>query len=197
MPINKLSQLDLSKRYSYADYLTWQFSERVELLKGFISKMAPGPSYHHQSSHRDLFGMMYLFFLNKKCEIFSAPFDVRLFDAHKSTNDKDVFTVVQPDILVVCDKNKIDEKGIVGAPDLIIEIVSPGNSKREMKSKYELYEQNGVKEYWIVNTLEKQIHQFFLVENKYQLVKIYFDEDTIESKLFKGLKILLNNIFLK
>jgi len=92
-------------------------------------------------------------------------------------------------------QKKIDDRGCIGAPDLIVEIVSPGNSKREMKTKYELYEENGVREYWISNPLEKNIMLYILKAKKYQLSKIYFDDDTIESVLFKGLRIELKEIF--
>ena len=113
----------------------------------------------------------------------------------KSKEDQEVYTVVQPDLCVICDAKKIDDRGCIGAPDLIVEIVSPGNSKREMKTKYELYEENGVREYWIANPLEKNIMLYILKAKKYQLSKIYFDDDTIESVLFKGLRIELKEIF--
>ena len=138
---------------------------------------------------------MYNFFKKNSCQFFDAPFDVRLLDKKKSKEDQEVYTVVQPDLCVICDAKKIDDRGCIGAPDLIVEIVSPGNSKREMKTKYELYEENGVREYWIANPLEKNIMLYILKAKKYQLSKIYFDDDTIESVLFKGLRIELKEIF--
>jgi Uma2 family endonuclease len=129
------------------------------------------------------------------CKAFFAPFDVRFIDAKKSKNDTQVFTVVQPAICVICDVKKLDDRGCSGAPDLIIEIVSPGNSKREMKTKYELHEENGVREYSIANPLKKNIMLYSFKSKKYQLKKIFFDDDTIESALFKGLSIDLKNIF--
>jgi Uma2 family endonuclease len=194
-PITKLSQLDLTKRYSYADYLTWHFQERVELIRGWIQKMSPAPGTNHQSVSRTIQGEMYNFFKKNPCQFFDAPFDVRLLDKKKSKQDQEVNTVVQPDLCVICDAKKIDDRGCIGAPDLIVEIVSPGNSKREMKTKYELYEENGVREYWIANPLEKNIMLYILKAKKYQLSKIYFDDDTIESVLFKGLRIELKEIF--
>jgi len=194
-PITKLSQLDLTKRYSYADYLTWHFQERVELIRGWIQKMSPAPGTNHQSVSRTIQGEMYNFFKKNPCQFFDAPFDVRLLDKKKSKQDQEIYTVVQPDLCVICDAKKIDDRGCIGAPDLIVEIVSPGNSKREMKTKYELYEENGVREYWIANPLEKNIMLYILKAKKYQLSKIYFDDDTIESVLFKGLRIELKEIF--
>jgi Uma2 family endonuclease len=194
-PITKFSQLDLTKQYTYADYLTWQFKERVELIRGWILKMSPAPNTVHQSSSTTIQGEMYSYFKKSTCRLFDAPFDVRLVDSKKSKSDKLVYTVVQPDICVICDAKKLDERGCIGAPDLIVEIVSPGNSMREMKTKYELYEENGVREYWIANPLEKNIMLYFLKAKKYHLKKIYFDDDAIESVLFKGLTIELKEIF--
>ncbi len=87
---------------------------------------------------------------------------------------------------VICDKNKLDEKGWVGSPDLIIEIVSPGNSRQELKTKFDLYEENNVLEYWVVHPTEKNIQQFVLKNKRFQIVRTFFDGDTIESKIFKG-----------
>jgi Uma2 family endonuclease len=103
--------------------------------------------------------------------------------------------VVQPDLCIICDENKLDDRGCVGAPDLIIEIVSPGNSKRELKTKFDLYEENNVLEYWVVHPTEKSIQQFVLIKNKFQLVHTFFDEDKMECKVFKGLVIRVKNIF--
>ena len=194
-PITKFSQLDLTKQYSYADYLTWQFKERVELIRGWISKMSPAPSTGHQSISSVFQGEIYSYLKKSTCKLFAAPFDVRLIDSKKSKNNQQVVTVVQPDICVICNEKKLDERGCIGAPDLIIEIVSPGNSKKEMKTKHELYEENGVREYWIANPLEKNIMLYVLKAKKYHLKKIYFDDDTIESVLFKGLVIDLKEIF--
>jgi Uma2 family endonuclease len=197
MEINKFSQLDLTKQYSYADYVTWKFAERVELFKGWIMKMAPSPSEIHQSSNTFLFGTLFNYFNKSKCKLYAAPFDVRLFDSKtsKKKKDEEIFTVVQPDLMVVCDLKKIDKQGIVGAPDLVIEITSPGNSKKELKYKYELYELNGVLEYWVVNPLEKNIMVYVLRTKKFELQKIYFDDDICESIIFKGLQFDVKNVF--
>ena len=197
--ITDISQLDLNKTYSYADYLLWQFSERVELIKGKIFKMSPATNKNHQvisSNFHTLLGS-YLKQRSAKCKLFAAPFDVRLLDDKKSKKaEKEIYTVVQPDLCVICDANKLDERGCMGSPDLVIEILSLGNSKKEMKTKYELYEENGVKEYWIVFPYENVVQQFALnAKGKYELVKIYTDEDTITTPLFPDLKVKLNEIF--
>jgi Uma2 family endonuclease len=194
-PVLKFEDLDVTKQYSYADYLTWQFSERVELIKGWIYKMDPGPNKAHQIASRIINGEMYNYFKVTSFSLYSAPFDVRLLDAKKSKEDKKVFTVVQPDIFVVCDDSKVENRGCVGAPDLVIEILSAGNAKRDLKIKYALYEENGVKEYWIADPAEQTIMLYQIVKNKFQLHKIFFDDDVIESILFKGLKINVGDIF--
>jgi Uma2 family endonuclease len=191
--INKWSQLDLSKKYTYANYLTWRFTERVELIKGYVHKIEPVPNVLHQKVSMKLSVILLNYTEKNKYNVFAAPFDVRLFK--KSSADTKVTTVVQPDLCIICDENKLDDRGCVGAPDLIIEIVSPGNSKRELKTKFDLYEENNVLEYWVVHPTEKSIQQFVLIKNKFQLVHTFFEEDKMECKVFKGLVIRVKNIF--
>lgn len=148
MTITSLSQLDPEGTYTYADYLMWKFEERVELLKGKIAQMS-APNRIHQRISGRLFLSLGNALAGSKCEVYSAPFDVRLTKFSKAQN-KTISTVVQPDLCVICDPGKLDARGCIGPPDLIIEVLSPGNSKKEMKDKFELYEESGVAEYWIV-----------------------------------------------
>lgn len=193
--ITDINQLDFTKTYSYADYLTWQFQERLEIFKGMIFRMSPAPSTSHQKVAMNLSGFMWNKFKNHPCSLFSAPFDVRLLNKKKSTADKDIFTVVQPDLCVICDATKIDERGAFGAPDLVIEILSPGNSKKEMKYKYDLYEEAGVLEYWIVNPADKTILIFILKENQFVGIHPLIEEDQMNSPLFPELDFVLAEIF--
>lgn len=193
--ITNINQLDLDKTYSYADYLLWKFQERVELFKGKIFRMSPAPSSFHQRVSLNLTGYMWNSFKNQSCNLYIAPFDVRLLDKKKSTIDKEIYTVVQPDLCVICDENKIDEKGAVGSPDLVIEILSPGNSKKEMKYKFDLYEEAGVLEYWIVNPADKTIFIFVLKDNQFIGLHPLIEEDTIKSPLFPQLDFCLEEIF--
>lgn len=193
--VTDINELDLGKQYTYADYLTWHFKERVELIKGWIHKMSPAPLDQHQRISSNLHGDIFHFFKRRGCQVRPAPYDVRLLDSKKSIADNQIFTVVQPDICVICDTSKIDKRGCIGAPDWIIEILSPGNSKTEMHDKYQLYEENGVKEYWIVQPEHENIIVFALQNEKYQLVKIYSGEETIPSVLFPELKLELLDIF--
>lgn len=197
MAITDLSQLDLDGTYSYADYLTWKFDERVELIKGKISLMCPAPNVQHQQLSVYLTGTLFIYFQNKPCQLFAAPFDVRLYDRRKSIlQNKEIFTVVQPDICVICDENKLDKQGCNGAPDWIIEIISKSTAKKDAKTKYELYAENGVKEYWLVYPSDQVIQQFLLHEEsqQYQLANIYTDEKAV-SYLFPDLEINLAQLF--
>ena len=196
--ITELSQLDLNGTYSYADYLLWQFEERVELIKGKIMLMCPAPNVKHQRYSRKLALEIGYFLRKKSCELFIAPFDVKLYDSRKSKlADKEVYTVVQPDLCVICDKAKLTERGCDGAPDWIIEILSPGNSKKEMRIKYDLYEENGVREYWLVYPSEQAVYQFVLnpQTEKYELKGMYAEDDVINPALFSELKIDLAEVF--
>ena len=190
-----INELDLKKTYSYADYLTWQFQDKLELIKGKIFKMSPAPSTNHQRISMELAGILYNFFKPHQCNLFAAPFDVRLIDKKKSTLDKEIFTVVQPDLCVICDETKIDERGAIGAPDLVIEILSPGNPNKEMKYKFDLYEEAGVQEYWIVNPADKTLFIYVLKENQFIGMHPLIEEDSIQSKLFPDLDFQLAEIF--
>lgn len=195
--ITSLSQLDFSKTYSYADYLTWQFDEMVELIKGKISLMSPAPNLNHQKIERNLIIDIGTYLRGKQCQVFPAPFDVRLYDRKKSIlKNEESFTVVQPDLCVVCDPEILDKQGCNGAPDWIIEILSKGNSKKEMQIKYALYQEAGVTEYWIVYPNDWAIHQFVLDENQhYQLKAMFTDNDIATSFLFPDLEIDLTQTF--
>ena len=132
--------LDLHKRYTYADYLTWMDDIRRELIEGFI-KLLPAPrSIHAKVSFNISWHLAAILKKNKgKCEVFCAPFDVRLPKNGETANDQ-IYTVVQPDICVICDPAKIDKRGCCGAPDMIIEVISPSTGKRQLFDKFVLYE---------------------------------------------------------
>ncbi|MCE6988234.1 Uma2 family endonuclease [Dyadobacter sp. CY323] len=149
MIIDTLDQLDLNKQYTYADYLKWQFKERLELISGYIYRMSPAPSRRHQAIVWNLNGLIWSYLKNRPCQAYSAPFDVRLPIRDKKSN-QEITTVLQPNICIICDTSKLDDQGCLGAPDLVIEVLSPGNSSKEMKQKYDVYEESGVKEYWVV-----------------------------------------------
>lgn len=193
--ITDIDQLDLNGTYTYADYLLWRIEERLELIKGKIFKMSPAPSLVHQRISTQLQGTLFNYLKGSSCDLFSAPFDVRLYNDKKSKLAfKDIFTVVQPDLCVICDENKLDEKGCSGAPDLVIEILSPGNSKKEMNEKFDLYEETGVREYWLVEPSENAVYIYVLNESgKYIGLKPV--TAILQSSIFPDLKINLEEIF--
>ncbi len=192
MEITSLSQLDLNKTYSYADYFSWKIKERVELFMGKIFEMSPAPASSHQRISRNIGTELIIFLQKRPCEVFYAPFDVRL---EKDKTDEQAITVVQPDICVICDVTKIDERGCKGAPDLIVEILSPGNSSKEMKNKFELYEKAGVLEYWIVQPTDKTIFQYILTDGQFINHKPTTFEDTIFSSCIEGFSMPLGKVF--
>jgi len=183
--ITNINQLDSNKTYSYTDYLSWQLKERVELLRGYIARMAPAPSRRHQQISGNLFLQIGNHLKGEACYLYSAPFDVRL-------NEE---TVVQPDLCVICDEMKLDDKGCNGAPDLIIEILSPGNSRKERKDKFELYEENHVQEYWLVEPVDESVIVYTLVNGQYVGSKPYVPGDTITSAVLTGLAVDLEEVF--
>ena len=194
--IQNLSTLDANKIYSYADYLTWQVRERLELIKGRLFKMSPAPMRYHQELSGALFGEFRAYLKGKSCKVFHAPFDLRLPKSKDDQRDEQIYTVVQPDIVVVCDRSKLDRRGCLGAPDLIIEILSPVTAAKDVKDKFALYEESCVKEYWIVHPEEAILEVFRLDEGgKYQLAKIYTREDTVTVGIFDDLTIALRDIF--
>ena len=198
--ITDLADLDMEGTYTYADYLTWRFEQSVELIKGKIFKMLPAPNVKHQRISRELLRHFLAYFKkDSPCELCVAPFDVRLLDKKKSKSSKanqDIYTVVQPDICVICDKDKLDEQGCIDAPDLIIEILSPGNSKKEMKTKYALYEESGVQEYWVVYPSEHSLLQFILhQEGKYVLKSAFAEDEVFQAHIFPELSIDLAEVF--
>ncbi|MGZ4106887.1 MAG: Uma2 family endonuclease, partial [Tumebacillaceae bacterium] len=114
---------------NYAEYLAWDDDERWEMVHGVPYNMTPAPSTEHQNVISNLHGEFYTFLKGKECKSFVAPFDVRLFAEDKS--DEEIINFVQPDISIICDKNKLDHKGCLGAPDLVIEVLSPSTAKKD------------------------------------------------------------------
>ncbi len=191
MEITQFNQLNLDKLYTYTDYLSWKFEERVELIKGKVFKMA-APSSRHQRISKNLIVALDNILHGSPCEVYHAPFDVRL----PIPKGNKAYTVVQPDLCVFCDKSKIDKRGGNGAPDLIIEIVSPGNSKRDLDDKFNIYEEVGVKEYWIVQPYEKTLFIYILnKEGKYIGLKPFTEDNKVQSVIFEGLQFELKTIF--
>ena len=190
-PISNFSDLDLTKQYSYSDYMLWQFQERVELIKGFILKMSPAPNRFHQTVSLNVSSSFFQKFKHQSCNVYAAPFDVRLPIKSKKKES----TVVQPDLCIVCDESKLDDQGCNGAPDLIVEIISPNNKKHDLDTKYKLYQEAGVLEYWIIEPVEKIVLVYVLQEGTYIGLKPQTEGGIIESRLFPDLKVAVDDVF--
>ena len=182
-PIIKETQL-----YTYEDYCTWDDSERWELIEGQPYAMAPGPSDFHQSISSNIHGQLWQFLRGKPCKVFSAPYDVR-FNFNSKNN-----TVVQPDIVVICDKSKRDERGGIGAPDMVVEILSPSSVSHDMLRKYGLYLKAGVREYWIVDPEEKTVITHILKDGEYS-GKMYEQNDIVPVSVLEGCNVDFGEVF--
>ena len=189
----ELASLDLNKSYTYADYLQWDFPERVELINGKLYEMMAGPSSRHQKFSFIITGNLWYYMKGKDCQVFTAPFDVRL--PGKSKDDKDIITVVQPDICVICDKSKIDARGCLGAPDIVVEILSPSNNSVELNTKFDLYEKSGVKEYWIVSPQDNTFSVCILVEGKYIVSRPMTSPKIVTSTVLPDFSLDLKELF--
>jgi len=194
--ITRLSDLDPSGHYSYADYLSWTFEETLEIIRGKIFPMA-APGRTHQKVSMRLGVTLFNHFRSHPCEVYAAPFDVRLFDRLKSVKaDRDIFTVVQPDLCVICDLDKLDERGCLGAPDLVVEILSPGNSSREMRLKKDLYAESGVGEYWIVDPFHETLARYNVeVAGDFGRPLIFVRGEQMPSVVFPDLNLDLGELF--
>ncbi len=192
--VTRFEDLDLTKQYSYADYLTWTFQERLELIKGYIFPMS-APARKHQRALWQLIGSLHDYFRNQSCQVYPAPFDVRL-PRTPTPDDQKVETVVQPDLCVICDLSKLDDKGCVGAPDLVVEILSPGNTKKEMKQKFDAYQEAGVREYWLIQLEDRNVFQYVLNDEGIFIgLHPLTDEDELVSRVFPDLHIDLAGVF--
>ncbi len=188
----KYADLDLDKVYTYADYFSWDFDERVELIKGKVFKINQ-PDLIHQLISSRIHIKLGSYLDGKKCEVFSAPFDVRL--PRKSKEDRDIITVVQPDICVVCNPEILDSRACLGAPDIVVEILSPSNTEKELKYKYEVYEEAGVKEYWVIFPAGESIMMYTLVEGKFVASRFMFAGDVFTSAVLPGFSLDLKQLF--
>jgi Uma2 family endonuclease len=175
--------------YTYADYLQWNDGERYELIDGEAYMMAP-PSRFHQKISGALFGAIWDFLKGKPCEVYAAPFSVRLNPAEDQSDD----TVVEPDIVVVCDLSKLDDRGCNGAPDMVVEILSPSTSRYDRIIKFQKYRKAGVREYWIADPEERSLIVYVLKNGEYA-ASTYEDTDTVELAALPGCAIDLAGVF--
>lgn len=182
------------ERYTFADALTWDENEHIEIINGEAFMLAT-PSTDHQLISGALFAQLYNFLEGKKCRVLPAPFAVRLFEKDGDEPDS-VDTVVEPDISVVCDRNKLDEKGCKGAPDMVIEILSPSTHRYDRITKYNLYQRAGVREYWIVEPETQTVHVFLRNESGILLPhESYGRKDVAKVNALDGCFVELSKVF--
>jgi len=183
--------LEPEYRFTYRQYKTWPDTERWELIDGHAWSLSPAPLPRHQ----DLLGKLYLEFGNflrdKECKVFLTPFDVLIPKAEEPEDEVD--TVVQPDLLVFCDRSRITERGSRGAPDLVLEILSPSTAKKDLNDKFRLYERSGVREYWVVDPGNRSILVYRREEggkfDRGEIREAHRDLSPIDSEVVVGLAI--------
>jgi len=180
-------------RVSYEEYLkmTEDSENRYEYIDGEIILLA-SPLYPHQKAVREIFGEFITWFRNKDCEPLAAPFDVIL---HRLRNSEKINSV-QPDIIVICDKDKIDEQGkYKGTPTLVVEVLSESTRSRDLVQKLDLYMESGIQEYWVVNTQSQEMYIYTFANNKLADILTFKGEESAQSVIFPGLKIKLPQVF--
>lgn len=190
-----LPQTDENQRSSYADYLSWPDDERWELIHGVAYSMSPAPGVRHQRISHRLSLQIGLYLQGKSCELFTAPFDVRLSERTGLTDDK-IDTVVQPDLVVICDKAKLDERGCIGCPDMIVEILSPSTAAHDLKTKFDLYQRFGVREYWIIHPAEQTLLIYRLgADGLYGAADRHAGDDKVPVRMLGELVVDLKEVF--
>lgn len=178
-----------NKRYRYRDYEHWE--GRWELIHGVPYNMSPAPTTKHQQIVGEIHFALRSFLGTDNCQVFVAPFDIRLSETDDYDNPD---TVIQPDISVICHQNQLDKKGGKGAPDLVIEVLSPSTALKDRNQKFKLYEQFGVQEYWIVDPIHLTIEVYGQVENQFNKKEVFGHNDILRSFYFENLSIDLSSI---
>ena len=179
--------------YSFSDYLSWDESDRAELLDGELIMMAP-PTRIHQEISVELTRQLANFLEGKRCRVYHAPFAVRLFEQDGDIPE-DVKTVVEPDISVVCDPGKLDGKGCKGAPDMVMEILSPSTQRHDRLVKLDLYQRAGIREYWIVDPDSRTVQVFLLDRGSVLPHEVYGRDAVAKVNVLDGCFIELNRVF--
>lgn len=181
-------------RYTFADVLAWDESERVEIIDGEVIMMAPAPARVHQEISFELCRQLGNYLKGKRCRAYPAPFDIRLFEKD-GDYPEDVDTVVEPDITIVCDPSKLDERGCKGAPDMVVEILSPATQRHDRFTKFSLYQRAGVREYWIVDPDSKTVQSFILEDGRFSVKEFGTAGDKMKVNVLEDCVIDLSEIF--
>ena len=185
--------LPQERRYTLEDMLAWEEGVRIELVDG-IPTMHAAPSRRHQEVSGELFALLHDYLRGKQCKVYHAPFSVRPFE---TADDRpgSVDTVVEPDITVVCDPDKLDDIGCKGAPDMVAEILSPSTRQHDRLVKYDLYERAGVREYWIVDPDTETVQVYQLEEGHYHAAQVYTRQSKVKVEVLEDCFIDLDRVF--
>ena len=186
-----MSTPELQEYFSYRDYLSWPEGERVELINGVAYAMSPAPRREHQRLVSEINRQIANALQGNPCQVYPAPFDVKLSTAAED----DHATVVQPDLTVISDESKLTDEGMTGAPDLVIEIVSPGSGFHDRGRKYDLYLRHGVREYWIVDPDERVVEVHRLVSGRYERIGVFGQDDTVTAAAVPVVTVTLGTVF--
>lgn len=189
-----MPNLQSDRKYTYADYLTWNGDERWEIIDG-IPYLQSAPSWQHQAISVELASQFNSFLKDRSCRVFTAPFDLCIPEKNESDEEISNF-IAQPDIIIICDETKLRKTGYFGVPSLIIEISSPSTARNDKLIKFNKYEKAGVQEYWVVEPENKLINVFTLQENqRYGRLDVYSEENKIQVSLFPEISIDLKPVF--
>lgn len=182
------------EHYTFADFLTWDESERAEIINGGMFLMTT-PSRIHQKISFEISRQLGNFLVGKPCEVYPAPFGVRLFE-QDGMHPENVDTVIEPDISVVCDKSKLDQYGCKGAPDMVVEVLSPSSLRHDRLVKLNLYQRAGVREYWIADPQNKAVQVFLPDENGFmRIFEEYGQNDVAKVNVLDGCFLDLSKVF--
>lgn len=182
----KMKTPESNKRYRYQDYEHWE--GKWELIHGIPYNMSPAPSTQHQYIVGEIYFALRSFFGKDNCKAFVAPFDIRLSDTDDFDNPD---TVIQPDVVVICNPNQIDKKGGKGAPDLVVEVLSPATALKDRNQKFKLYEEHGVKEYWIIDPFNQTIEVYGRTDHSLEKINVFGKDDNLTSFLFQDFSLEL------
>ena len=181
------------ERYTFADVLTWDEHERAEIIDGNVIMLAT-PSTDHQLISGEIFAQIHAYLKGKSCKVIQAPFAVRLFE-QDGNSPADVDTVVEPDITVVCDRDKLDGKGCKGTPDMVVEVLSPSTQRHDRLTKFSLYQRAGVREYWIVDPAIQTVQSFVLEDGRYSVKEFGTAGDKMKVNVLEDCVIDLSEVF--
>lgn len=182
------------ERYTFADVLTWPDNERAEIINGEPVMMAPPPSRVHQEISFEISRQIGNYLDGKRCKVYPAPFGVRLFE-QDGDSPEDVDTMVEPDISIVCDPSKLDDHGCKGAPDMVVEVLSPSTQRHDQLVKLGLYQRARVREYWIIDPADRSVQVFVLEDGRYTAKDFGAAGDRLRVNVLEDCTIDLSQVF--